>query len=440
MALRSQEPELFGNAELETWQHMDSGGFGVVYKARHKEWRLDVAVKLVYGASGSPSSLLSDPSLSLCKALREEADHMGKASSEYVLRVYGFYQGFPPIEGVQKHQQGIVMELIEMGSVQNLQKKLPGFPPRPLAFRLAHQVALGMNFLHSRNIVHQDLKPSNVLLTGDLHAKLADFGLSRVSSSALNANEKTTGLSGFTYQCSPPEAFEASYEPVRAYDRYSYGILLWSFFNGKEPYGVADYFRVKFSIQRGDRPQCDQMNDVEELKEVTDLMKRCWDQDPDVRPTFRDCLEITEELFKKHKSEVKDAVYGIQKTLESTTSDQQPVSEAGSHDTIDHHQVTDLQNLRSVPTKILTVEEKAKFVKDNFPVLIQEVSAVMEIAEELGHMVHSEVRSGIQAEKTSQDKMRLLYSRIAPAGGRVKAAFYDALKKHHPRLVEKLGG
>lgn len=54
------------------------------------------------------------------------------------------------------------------------QEALRGSPPWPLAFRLAHQVALGINFLHSLcpPLLHLDLKPSNVLLDSDLNAKV----------------------------------------------------------------------------------------------------------------------------------------------------------------------------------------------------------------------------------------------------------------------------
>lgn len=80
-------------------------------------------------------------------------------------------------------------------------------------------------------------------------------------------------------------------------------------------------------------------------------------------------------------------------------------------------------------------------MKDNFLVLVEEVSEVMAITGELGDMVHPEVRSAIENEKTRQDKMRLLYSMtLTPLGRKVRAAFYDALAKHHPGLVAKLDG
>lgn len=84
--------------------------------------------------------------------------------------------------------------------------------------------------------------------------------------------------------------------------------------------------------------------------------------------------------------------------------------------------------------------EKAKFVDGNMAELIQSVSEVLALVEELGDMVHGETYSAIKAKTTSQDKMRMLYERTFRAGGmKVKAAFYDILKTHHRELVERLG-
>lgn len=93
-----------------------------------------------------------------------------------VLRLYGIYRGCPP-NGGRDIQLGIVMELMDRGSVQTLLETLSGPPPWPLAFRLAYEIAQGMNFLHEKNILHHDLKPSNVLLDDDLHAKVKCYPL-----------------------------------------------------------------------------------------------------------------------------------------------------------------------------------------------------------------------------------------------------------------------
>lgn len=73
------------------------------------------------------------------------------------------------------------------------------------------------------------------------------------------------------------------------------------------------------------------------------------------------------------------------------------------------------------------------------PALIQNVSEVIEMADELGDMVHREIYSEIRASRTDQERMRILYGSFRSGGVRVKAAFYDILKKHQPSLVEKLG-
>ena len=72
--------------------------------------------------------------------------------------------------------------------------------------------------------------------------------------------------------------------------------------------------------------------------------------------------------------------------------------------------------------------------------LIQKIKLVMKIAEELGNMVNPETYDNIATKQTNQDQMRLLYRSVLHSGGKkVKAAFYDALKRNYQPLVEDLG-
>lgn len=436
-----------GNESLEKWEPVGSGGFGQVYKATHKEWGFDVAIK-IHRHGISPFMSLFD-----------EAKVMDKASCEFVLRHYSFFEGCPPGKGTSM-QSGIVMEFMERGSVESLQKDLSGRPPWPLVFRLAHQVALGMNFLHLQNLMHHDLKPSNVLLNIDFNAKLADFGLSRVSTSVLSSDRELAGKIGGSYKYKPPEAFDVSYEPVRAFDRYSYGILLWSIVTGKEPYPMADYDHVEVAVNNGQRPslkEIDQMK-ADGLKELVDLMKRCWDDTPSKRPLFTVCIEDTRILFSKYKKKIHEAVHQVSARLESPTSNQhsdttaalsvplQAPEQSESNDIVDcgGFTRTERSSVRvsvSASTKRMSDEDKEKFVDDNRGMLIQNVSEVMAIIEDLGKMVHGEAYSCIEAKSTSQEKMRVLYQRTLRSGGVVvKAAFYDALKIHESELLKRLGG
>ncbi|KAK2842177.1 hypothetical protein Q5P01_012377 [Channa striata] len=430
MALLSRRTTRVGSENLaDTWEEVGSGGFGRVYKARHKDWGFDVAIKLLHNDVGT---------------FMDEANHMDVVSCEYVLRVYGVFEGHPPFQKTLT-QKGIVMEFVGRGSIQTLQRDLEGPPPLPLAFRLAHEVALGMNFLHLRNLMHSDLKPSNVLLNNDFHAKLADFGLSKVSYSAFNSNRETTKLVGGSYKYMPPEAFEVSYDPVRAFDVYSYGILLWSIVTGKEPYGEADYNLVALRISEGDRPDLSKIdqNKAEGLKELVDLMKRCWDMDPSKRPKFKECSGVTENLFSKHEKGIQKAVTNVLTRLPSSGVYSQTTEPTRPHDAMDNRvmkaEKSSAQDLLSVSTETMSDKDKAKFVDDNRAALIQSVSEVMAIAEKLGDMVHGETYSVINSTPTSQGQMRELFQRTLRSGGvKVKAAFYNILREDHPNLVESL--
>lgn len=106
--------------------------------------------------------------------LWREAKYLQIAASKFVPRLYGLFQGSIPFAGTTP-QRGIVMDFMERGSVQSLLTTLSGPPPWPLAFRIAHQIAQGMSFLHARELMHQDLHTKNVLLDEDLNAKVGIY-------------------------------------------------------------------------------------------------------------------------------------------------------------------------------------------------------------------------------------------------------------------------
>ncbi|XP_055365402.1 receptor-interacting serine/threonine-protein kinase 3-like isoform X2 [Betta splendens] len=453
MARQSRVTVCVGAESLEEpWERVGSGGFGCVYKARHKEWRIDVAIKLLDCDFG----------------LWEEANNLDLASCEFVLRVYGLFQGRPPIRGIPE-KQGIVMEFMRRGSVESLQKDLRGPPPWPLAFRLAHEVALGLNFLHSKNLVHSDLKPSNVLLNDDFHAKLADFGLSRVSASVLNNNGESTGQSGGTFKYMPPEAFELSYNFVRSFDIYryckysdscwkegikfnninsrcvliSYGIFLWSVLTGKEPYEVAhNYSHVALRINDGDRPPLTAIDQSgpNDLGKLAELMTKCWVKEPTQRPSFRECLNVTEDVFLMHESGIPDAISDVLTRLKTPGVSPLTSEEPSSNNTV-YLLTPENSETKQNLVRRMSDADKAKFVDGKMAELVQRVPEVTAIVDQLGTMVHSETYSVIESKATSQDKMRTLYRRTLHSGGvKVKAAFYDILIKDYPDLVTSLGG
>ncbi|XP_056336810.1 uncharacterized protein LOC130247547 [Danio aesculapii] len=86
--------------------------------------------------------------------------------------------------------------------------------------------------------------------------------------------------------------------------------------------------------------------------------------------------------------------------------------------------------------------KEALFVDDKSAELIQRVTAVMAIADELRtkDIIHGEKYEEIKAEKTNQEKMRRLFESLNSGGDDVKRVFYYLLEKHEPHLFKDLGG
>ncbi|RVE71944.1 hypothetical protein OJAV_G00056750 [Oryzias javanicus] len=411
---KKMENKRFGNDSLTEWIKIGKGGFGNVYKAKHEKMGHYVAIKLLNDNLGVEKSLL------------QEAKFQNVFSCKNVLRIYGMYRGTPP--GEQVEQNGMVMEFMKRGSVKSLCDNLCGSPPFALACRLIHEVALGMRFLHSEGFLHRDLKLENVMLSDDLHAQLADFGLCAVSVTFCPGNQEEAENAG-TVKYMPPEALgNANYKPARSFDVYSFAIFLWAILSGEEPYPVASPKRVESCVKDGRRPPLDEIakKNTEGMKELLDLMQKCWEGDPSKRPTFTEIVSPTENVYLKHEHKIYDVVIKVLKKLDSGTIGPLDI------DTVDYPEPT--------PQPTLTDDKKANFVDSKMTDLLQKTTRITTIVADLGDMVHSEAYSEIVSQTTNYKKMIELYDGPLHSGGtKVKAAFYDALKKHEPELVKSLG-
>ncbi|GMH44611.1 hypothetical protein BSKO_12563 [Bryopsis sp. KO-2023] len=156
-------------------------------------------------------------------------------------------------------------------------------------------ICRGMTYLKNRNIIHGDLKTSNVLLSGSLHeykrfsAKVADFGLSRQL--AVNASHVKTRTTG-TVTHMPPELFKEE-RLTTASDVYSFGIVMWELVSGEAPLeGVPHYVVMKKVLLDNWRPTFPS-NTPESYKL---LAEQCWTSLPDDRPSFENISEILSEM------------------------------------------------------------------------------------------------------------------------------------------------
>ncbi|XP_040181948.1 ankyrin repeat and protein kinase domain-containing protein 1 isoform X1 [Rana temporaria] len=259
------------------WTPIALGGFGKVYKVRHKKWWSIYAVKC--------STLHGDPELesTTYNNLMEEASKMEKIKFRYVVQIYGIC--IDPL--------GIVMEFMENGSLEKL------IPTHTLSwqlkFRFIHEIALGMNFLHIMNppLLHLDLKPGNILLDEHLHVKISDFGLSKWKENSTRKEYIERSAIKGTLNYIPPEMFLQSSQVMGTkYDVYSYSIVIWELLTQKKPFVGNSMMTVIVKVAGGQRPPLEDISEdgPVECQQIIDLMQRCWNQNPNKRPSFSDII------------------------------------------------------------------------------------------------------------------------------------------------------
>ncbi|EFJ51334.1 hypothetical protein VOLCADRAFT_109637 [Volvox carteri f. nagariensis] len=193
----------------------------------------------------------------------------------------------------------VIMEYADRGTLQEAIYKRQVFRESPrwnkriaarALFRTAREIALGMQHLHSSNVLHGDLKPGNVLLTSarvdrrGFIAKLADFGLSHVAHGPIATN--TWG----TLRYMAPEHFSGTMS--KATDVFAFGMLLWEMVTGKKPYENMTQGEVIQSVSQGLRPQWP----PDCFPHLEYLGKRCIAHNPADRPSFGEIVKELEDM------------------------------------------------------------------------------------------------------------------------------------------------
>eukprot|EP00026_Physarum_polycephalum_P000524 Phypoly_transcript_00525.p1 GENE.Phypoly_transcript_00525~~Phypoly_transcript_00525.p1 ORF type:complete len:758 (+),score=90.30 Phypoly_transcript_00525:142-2415(+) len=187
----------------------------------------------------------------------------------------------------------IVTELLDMNLLQVLQHRSINLQFNA-KLKIAIDVAEAMEFLHSRNVVHRDLKSVNVLINRyTMVAKVCDFGLSRVidCTSTLTGNIGTVGWIA-------PEIFQNKQYTEKC-DVYSYGIILYELITQLLPFKDIPSFKIPTMVVKGTRPTIPAEILAVTPKDYLDLMKACWHSSSSKRPSFSVILAKLQALVVK---------------------------------------------------------------------------------------------------------------------------------------------
>ncbi|CAM6041027.1 unnamed protein product [Sphagnum compactum] len=278
--------------DLPDGKFLGGGSFGSVMET---EWLGQKHAKKVFADARHAS-------------FKMESEVLAGLSHPHLLRIVG-----SSVNGRGKLKYALVMELMQEDLSEFLKRT-----PVPLsiltALDLMLQVARGLKYLHSRRIVHRDLKSANILVASltaapeleyssepCLNAKLADFGLSKTKNSSTRYSRQTSNMG--TRKWMAPEVFEipedeidnGSMEPPhpRAHpfkaDVYSFGIVCSEILTKKEPFPDVPFGGLLKHIRDGRRPELPEGCP----RRLASLIKRCWELEPRSRPDFPEiCREL----------------------------------------------------------------------------------------------------------------------------------------------------
>eukprot|EP00935_MAST-01C_sp_MAST-1C-sp1_P002205 g2205.t1 len=188
------------------------------------------------------------------------------------------------------------------GKLRSIRQALDEKPSGPQTerntfVRVMQELTDGLAFLHKHGVMHRDVKPENVLLTADLHVRIADFGLS--SKSAGLGFSKTLGIGSPAFMA--PELFNqlgkrGQYD--EEVDIYALAITLWSMYVGRMPALKSSMSPMQFlmMVNKGLRPAIPKRMPHGFAR----LIKKCWAVSPADRPkaaALSDDMRDAEELL-----------------------------------------------------------------------------------------------------------------------------------------------
>jgi eukaryotic-like serine/threonine-protein kinase len=216
-----------------------SGGMSTVYRAFDQTLERQVAIKLLH------RQIADDPDQ--LERFRREARAVAQLSHPHIVTVID--------AGEEEGRPYIVFEYVQGETLKELIKR-EGPLDVDEAAAYAIEVARALGYAHSRNIVHRDVKPQNVLIDDEGSAKITDFGIARtLDEEGLTADGRVLGTTDYV---SPEQAL--GHQVTGQSDLYSLGIVLFEMLTGDVPFRGENQVSVAMKHVREPLP------DVQELR------------------------------------------------------------------------------------------------------------------------------------------------------------------------------
>ncbi|PKI41261.1 probable receptor-like protein kinase At2g23200 [Punica granatum] len=283
---------LFATNNFDSKLMIGRGGFGNVYRATLRNGT-QVAVKR--SEPGSSQGLME---------FQREIIVLSKIRHRHLVSLIGYC--------AEKSEMILVYEFMEKGTLREhlyntdlpvqKNKDLPVLPWKQ-RLEICIGAAQGLQYLHegaANGIIHRDVKSTNILLDGNYVAKVADFGLSKLSSSLLDQSQMSTGLKG-TFGYLDPEYLKTQQMTEKS-DVYAFGVVLLEVLCARPPidnmlpreqmnlaeWGTANF--QKGTLEKIVDPLMSGQINPNSLRKFGETAEKCLKEDDQERPSMADVL------------------------------------------------------------------------------------------------------------------------------------------------------
>ena len=270
-------PTSFANGRYQVKKFLGEGGKKKVYLVHDKVLDRDVVFALI------KTEKLDDVTR---QRVSREAQVMGRLGDHpNIMTIHDM--------GDEKGQPYIVLPLMPGGDVENLIEKAPErCLPIEQAVGIAKAVCRGLEYAHAKGVIHRDIKPGNVWLSGDGTAKVGDFGLALAVDLSRLTNE---GMMVGTYYYMPPEQAMGGEITAKA-DLYSLGAMLYEMVTGRPPFTGDDVVAV-IGQHINTPPVSPNWHRPDLPPALAALIMRLLEKDPNKRPaSATEVLEMLEAI------------------------------------------------------------------------------------------------------------------------------------------------
>jgi eukaryotic-like serine/threonine-protein kinase len=235
--------ELRSLGEYRLLRRLGEGGMGAVYLGYHEKQDRQVAVKVLNDALASNQGYVD-------RFYRE-------AKSGALLNHPNIVRTLSVGQDKATHKHYLVLEFVDGPTAHALLDQKGRFSVGD-AVHLALDIARALEHSHSRNVVHRDIKPDNILITRSGVAKLVDLGLAKRTDEASHLTAARQGF-GTTHYMPYEQAINAKYADGRS-DIYALGATLYHLVTGSVPFPGDNHLEVIEKKNQGDFPPASALN------------------------------------------------------------------------------------------------------------------------------------------------------------------------------------